>query len=98
MGYDKTFTGEFTGYYHSIRASTGVYPVTGRKLSEAERIAAAGFILVIGWAGRAIKGAAPSTKRPKDSTRRIMHSLPIKRQKAVASYRKPNMASPQPTD
>ncbi|MFF2288255.1 pre-toxin TG domain-containing protein [Peribacillus butanolivorans] len=32
MGYDKTFTGEFTGYYDSIRASTGVDPVTGRKV------------------------------------------------------------------
>ncbi|MFH0069147.1 T7SS effector LXG polymorphic toxin [Peribacillus sp. NPDC056705] len=57
----KTFTGEFTGYYDSIRASTGVDPVTGRKLSDAERIAAgamaaAGFIPVVGWAGRAIKG------------------------------------------
>ncbi|TKG98195.1 transposase, partial [Peribacillus simplex] len=52
----KTFTGEFTGYYDSIRASTGVDPVTGRKLSDAERIAAgamaaAGFIPVVGWAG-----------------------------------------------
>ncbi|MFF2591044.1 pre-toxin TG domain-containing protein [Peribacillus butanolivorans] len=36
----KTFTGEFMGYYDSIRASTGVDPVTGRKLSEDERIAA----------------------------------------------------------
>ncbi|MDQ7860404.1 pre-toxin TG domain-containing protein [Peribacillus frigoritolerans] len=59
----KTFTGEFTGYYDSIRASTGVDPVTGRKLSDAERIAAgamaaAGFIPVVGWAGRAIKGGS----------------------------------------
>ncbi|WP_330219540.1 hypothetical protein [Peribacillus muralis] len=29
-------------------------------------MAAAGFIPVVGWAGRAIKAAARSTKRPKD--------------------------------
>ncbi|MED3687910.1 DNA/RNA non-specific endonuclease [Peribacillus butanolivorans] len=66
----KTFTGEFTGYYDSIRASTGVDPVTGRKLSEAERIAAgamaaAGFIPVVGWAGRAIKGGSALYKTAK---------------------------------
>ena len=57
----KTFTGEITGYYDTKRAVEGVDPVTGRKLSEAERItagamAAAGFIPVVGWAGRAFKG------------------------------------------
>lgn len=56
-----TFTGEVTGYYDTIRASTGVDPVTGRRLSNAERIAAggmaaAGFIPVIGWGGRIAKG------------------------------------------
>ncbi|MFU2016742.1 T7SS effector LXG polymorphic toxin [Peribacillus butanolivorans] len=66
----KTFTGEFTGYYDSIRASTGVDPVTGRKLSDAERIAAgamaaAGFIPVVGWAGRAIKGGSAIYKSAK---------------------------------
>ena len=66
----KTFTGEFTGYYDSIRASTGVDPVTGRKLTEAERIAAgamaaAGFIPVVGWAGRAIKGGSALYKTAK---------------------------------
>ncbi|MGE7590260.1 ribonuclease YeeF family protein [Peribacillus sp. NPDC101480] len=66
----KTFTGEFTGYYDSIRASTGVDPVTGRKLSDAERIAAgamaaAGFIPVVGWAGRAIKGGSAIYKTAK---------------------------------
>lgn len=66
----KTFTGEFTGYYDSIRASTGVDPVTGRKLSDAERIAAgamaaAGFIPVVGWAGRAIKGGSALYKTGK---------------------------------
>ncbi|XBU92307.1 pre-toxin TG domain-containing protein [Peribacillus frigoritolerans] len=63
----KTFTGEFTGYYDSIRASTGVDPVTGRKLSDAERIAAgamaaAGFIPVV---GRAIKGGSALYKTAK---------------------------------
>ncbi|MDM5311122.1 ADP-ribosyltransferase [Peribacillus frigoritolerans] len=66
----KTFTGEFTGYYDSIRASTGVDPVTGRKLSDAERIAAgamaaAGLIPVVGWAGRAIKGGSAIYKTAK---------------------------------
>ncbi|MED3908459.1 T7SS effector LXG polymorphic toxin [Peribacillus simplex] len=66
----KTFTGEFTGYYDSIRASNGVDPVTGRKLSDAERIAAgamaaAGFIPVVGWAGRAIKGGSAIYKTAK---------------------------------
>ncbi|MFD9627528.1 T7SS effector LXG polymorphic toxin [Peribacillus muralis] len=66
----KTFTGEFTGYYDSIRATTGVDPVTGRKLSDAERIAAgamaaAGFIPVVGWAGRAIKGGSAIYKTAK---------------------------------
>ncbi|WHX64177.1 polymorphic toxin type 15 domain-containing protein [Peribacillus frigoritolerans] len=66
----KTFTGEFTGYYDSIRASTGVDPVTDRKLSDAERIAAgamaaAGFIPVVGWAGRAIKGGSALYKTAK---------------------------------
>ncbi|CAH0286654.1 Putative ribonuclease YwqJ [Peribacillus sp. Bi96] len=66
----KTFTGEFTGYYDSIRATTGVDPITGRKLSDAERIAAgamaaAGFIPVVGWAGRAIKGGSAIYKTAK---------------------------------
>ena len=57
----KTFTGEITGYYDYKRATEGVDPVTGRKLSEAERIvagamAAAGFIPVVGWVGRTAKG------------------------------------------
>ncbi|KAF6602856.1 MULTISPECIES: T7SS effector LXG polymorphic toxin [unclassified Bacillus (in: firmicutes)] len=65
--YEKTwdgicnFTGEVTGYYDYKRAAEGVDPVTGEKLSTAERItagamAAAGFIPVVGWAGRAFKG------------------------------------------
>ncbi|MGC4378120.1 T7SS effector LXG polymorphic toxin [Fictibacillus sp. Mic-4] len=58
-----TFTGEITGYYDAKRAAEGIDPVTGRKLSAAERVAAgamaaAGFIPVIGWAGRALKGGS----------------------------------------
>ncbi|KAB7705326.1 transposase [Bacillus aerolatus] len=57
----STFTGEVTGYYDYKRATEGIDPVTGEKLSDAERIAAgamalAGFIPVVGWAGRAAKG------------------------------------------
>ncbi|OIK10579.1 pre-toxin TG domain-containing protein, partial [Bacillus sp. MUM 13] len=57
----KTFTGEITGYYDFIRATEGVDPVTHEKLSAAQRaaaaaMAAAGFIPVVGWAGRAAKG------------------------------------------
>ncbi|AZB44532.1 hypothetical protein CEF21_20810 [Bacillus sp. FJAT-42376] len=66
----KTFAGEFSGYYDSVRATTGVDPVTGRKLSDAERVAAgamaaAGFIPVVGWAGRAIKGGSALYKTAK---------------------------------
>ena len=57
----STFVGEITGYNDAQRAATGVDPVTGEELSEAQRVtagamAAAGFIPVIGWAGRAFKG------------------------------------------
>lgn len=57
----KTFVGEFTGYYDYKRAVEGVDPVTGEKMSTAQRIAAggmalAGFIPIVGWAGRAVKG------------------------------------------
>ncbi|MCZ0704634.1 putative ribonuclease toxin of YeeF-YezG toxin-antitoxin module [Natronobacillus azotifigens] len=57
----KTFVGEATGYYDSIRATTGVDPVTGVEYTAGQRIAyaglaAAGFIPFVGWAGRAIKG------------------------------------------
>ncbi|MCP6683698.1 ribonuclease YeeF family protein [Bacillus nakamurai] len=56
-----TFTGEISGYYDYKRAAEGIDPVTGETLSAAERItagamAAAGFIPVVGWAGRAFKG------------------------------------------
>lgn len=57
----KTFAGEFSGYYDYLRAKDGVDPVTGEKLSAGQRVtagamAAAGFIPIVGWAGRAIKG------------------------------------------
>ncbi|MEK4669322.1 T7SS effector LXG polymorphic toxin [Niallia sp. FSL R7-0271] len=57
----KSFVGEFTGYYDYKRAVEGVDPVTGEKMSTAQRLAAggmalAGFIPVVGWAGRAVKG------------------------------------------
>ena len=57
----KTFTGEITGYYDYIRASEGVDPVTGEKLTTGQRVAAgamaaAGFIPIVGWAGRIAKG------------------------------------------
>src|SRR5690554_6465274 len=55
------FTGEVTGYYDMQRATTGIDPVTGEKLTDGQRVtaaalAAAGFIPFVGWAGRAIKG------------------------------------------
>ncbi|MGG3891377.1 T7SS effector LXG polymorphic toxin [Metabacillus fastidiosus] len=57
----STFVAEVTGYNDMRRAAEGVDPVTKEKLSEAERIAAgamaaAGFIPVVGWVGRAGKG------------------------------------------
>ncbi|KZZ84993.1 T7SS effector LXG polymorphic toxin [Bacillus sp. SJS] len=66
----KTFTGEFSGYYDYKRATEGVDPVTGKKLSTSERIAAgsmaaAGFIPVVGWAGRAVKGGSAIYKTAK---------------------------------
>ncbi|WP_241680306.1 T7SS effector LXG polymorphic toxin, partial [Metabacillus mangrovi] len=56
-----TVAGELTGVNDIIRATTGVDPVTGNKLTEAERVkaagmAAAGFIPVVGWGGRAARG------------------------------------------
>ncbi|PLR66493.1 T7SS effector LXG polymorphic toxin [Bacillus sp. UMB0893] len=66
----KTFTGEVSGYYDYKRATEGVDPVTGEKLTEAQRIAAgamaaAGFIPVVGWAGRAVKGGSAIYKTVK---------------------------------
>ncbi|MFC0273112.1 ribonuclease YeeF family protein [Metabacillus herbersteinensis] len=74
-----TFTGEVTGYYDSKRAAEGIDPITGQKLSDAERIAAgamaaAGFIPVVGWAGRAFKGGSAIFKTVK-ATESATHAL-----------------------
>ena len=66
----KNFTGELTGYYDYIRASEGVDPVTGAELTTAQRVtagamAAAGFIPVVGWAGRIVKGGGAIYKTAK---------------------------------
>jgi len=55
------FVGEISGYYDSKRAATGIDPVTGEELTPAQRVtagalAAAGFIPVVGWTGRLVKG------------------------------------------
>lgn len=65
--YEKTwdtvciFTGELTGYYDYKRANEGIDPITGEKLSTAQRVTAgglalAGFIPIVGWGGRLVKG------------------------------------------
>ncbi|WKB36324.1 T7SS effector LXG polymorphic toxin [Terrilactibacillus sp. S3-3] len=56
-----TFTAEVSGYNDYIRATRGVDPVTGQRLTAAPRVtagamAAAGFIPFIGWVGWAVKG------------------------------------------
>ena len=66
----KTFTGELTGYYDYIRASEGVDPVTGEKLTAGQRVAAgamasAGFIPIVGWGGRMFKGGSAIYKTAK---------------------------------
>ncbi|KAB7707573.1 hypothetical protein F9802_07455 [Bacillus aerolatus] len=66
----STFTGEVTGYYDYKRASEGIDPVTGEKLSDAQRVtagamAAAGFIPVVGWLGRGVKGGSAIYKTAK---------------------------------
>ena len=75
----STFTGEVTGYYDTKRAATGIDPVTGEKLTEAERVtaaafAAAGFIPVVGWAGRAAKGGKAVYSTVK-GVKTVEHSL-----------------------
>ncbi|WHX24864.1 T7SS effector LXG polymorphic toxin [Virgibacillus halodenitrificans] len=75
----STFTGEVTGYYDMKRATTGVDPVTGEELSEADRVkaatfAAAGFIPFVGWAGRAAKGGNAIYKTAK-GVKAVDHSL-----------------------
>ncbi|MFD4819269.1 pre-toxin TG domain-containing protein [Peribacillus butanolivorans] len=85
-----------------MRTSTVVDPVTGRKLSEVERIAAgamadAGFIPVV---GRAIKGGSAIYKTAK-GLNAANHALDAYNdKKTLTSSRKPNTActgSPQPT-
>ncbi|MFJ7744773.1 T7SS effector LXG polymorphic toxin [Peribacillus sp. NPDC097295] len=66
----KTLAGEMTGYYDFLRATTGIDPVTGRKLSKAERIAAAamaaaGIIPVFGWGAKAAKAGVVAYKATK---------------------------------
>nr|WP_274598738.1 T7SS effector LXG polymorphic toxin [Priestia megaterium] len=66
----STFTGEVSGYYDYKRAAEGVDPVTGEKLSTSQRVAAgamaaAGFIPVVGWVGRAAKGGKAISKTAK---------------------------------
>ncbi|TDL32800.1 transposase [Jeotgalibacillus sp. S-D1] len=55
------FVGEISGYYDSKRATTGIDPVTGEELTATQRatagaLAAAGFIPIVGWGGRILKG------------------------------------------
>ncbi|MCU7763797.1 T7SS effector LXG polymorphic toxin [Priestia megaterium] len=66
----STFTGEVSGYYDYKRAAEGVDPVTGEKLSTSQCVAAgamaaAGFIPVVGWVGRAAKGGKAIYKTAK---------------------------------
>ncbi len=66
----KTFTGEATGYYDFLRAKDGVDPVTGEELSDGQRVAAgamatAGFIPIVGWGGRLLKGGSAIYKTAK---------------------------------
>ncbi|WP_175640072.1 pre-toxin TG domain-containing protein [Metabacillus schmidteae] len=66
----KTFAGEASGYYDFRRAKDGVDPVTGEELSEGQRVAAgtmatSGFIPVLGWGGRILKGGSAIIKTAK---------------------------------
>jgi len=66
----KTLTGEITGYYDFLRASEGVDPVTGEKLTDGQRVAAgamasAGLIPIVGWGGRLLKGGSAIYKTAK---------------------------------
>lgn len=56
-----TFLGEISGYYDYKRAAEGVDPITGEKLTDGQRVAAgamaaAGYIPIVGWAGKLAKG------------------------------------------
>ncbi|MEC0494857.1 pre-toxin TG domain-containing protein [Bacillus glycinifermentans] len=61
-----TFVGEMTGYCDYKRATEGVDPVTGEKLTYGQRVAAgamgsAGYIPVVGWLGKGAKGSKAYT-------------------------------------
>lgn len=91
-----TFTGEVTGYYDYKRAKDGIDPVTGEKLSASERVtagamAAAGFIPVVGWAGRAFKGGKAIYKTAK-GLNAAEHALDAyKSAKSLDYLKKPNL-------
>lgn len=56
-----TFLGEISGYYDYKRAAEGIYPITGEKLTDGQRVAAGamgavGYIPVVGWLGKGAKG------------------------------------------
>ncbi|KQU27067.1 hypothetical protein ASG65_00365 [Bacillus sp. Leaf13] len=64
-------------------------------------MAAAGFIPVVGWTGRAIKGGSAIYKTAKGLNAANSALDAYKTKKALPSSRKPNTActgSPQPTD
>ena len=86
----KTFTGELTGYYDYLRAEKGIDPVTGEKLTTTQRVAAgsmaaAGYIPVIGWFGKGIKGAKAihNTARASNAA---AHALDAYRSKEAMSF------------
>jgi len=78
-----TFLGEISGYYDYKRAADGVDPITGEKLTDGQRIAAggmaaAGYIPIIGWAGKIAKGGKAIY-----STSKAMHAA----DKALDAYK-----------
>ncbi|MGG1238491.1 T7SS effector LXG polymorphic toxin [Bacillus sonorensis] len=84
----STFVGEITGYYDYKRASEGVDPVTGEKLTYGQRVAAgamgaAGYIPVVGWFGKGAKGikGAYSMYKAEKAVTTV--------DKALAAYRTP---------
>ena len=86
----KTFTGELTGYYDYLRAEKGIDPVTGEKLTTTQRVAAgsmaaAGYIPVIGWFGKGIKGAKAINNTARASNA-AAHALDAYRTKEAMSF------------
>ncbi|MEC0633371.1 T7SS effector LXG polymorphic toxin [Bacillus haynesii] len=78
-----TFLGEISGYYDYKRAADGVDPITGEKLTDGQRVAAggmaaAGYIPIIGWAGKIAKGGKAIY-----STSKAMHAA----DKALDAYK-----------